>query len=84
MTLRLWAAGGGGRVRCLESQCLGDTQVEVCAIHSFIHAAVKSVIHSSSEYCRPTVRGGSWVWETDWDPNKKALNVRTRGSGFGL
>lgn len=58
--------------------------MEVCAIHSFIHAAVTSVIHSSSEYCRPTVKGGSWVWETDWDPNKKALSVRTRGSGFGL
>lgn len=50
-------------------------------IHPFTHALlIKSVIHSSSNYCGPPVWGRSWVWERDWDSNKKALNISMRRS----
>ena len=66
---------GGGQVPCLESQVPGSHPGgSVCLfIHSFMHLLVKSVIHSSSSYCGPTVWGRSWVLERDWDPDKKAL-----------
>ena len=48
--------------------------------HSFMHLLIKSVIHSSSNYCGPTGWGRSWVWERDWDSNKKALHIKVKRS----
>lgn len=81
-TAQVRAAGGGGGFRCLGVSGAWETcRWRRVLIHPFIHALlIKSVIHSPSNYCGPPLWGRSWVWDRDWDSNKKALSIRMRRS----